>query len=624
MVQRAKIATLVDVEAFERIPIDERLPYTNTYEMIEQGVKLAPEADALCFIPAAERYQYPVRISYGELFAQITRSANLFHDLGITPGKVVSYLLPNAPQAHFVLWGAQAAGIANPVNPMLEPSVIADICRQADTQVLVAWGEDPDSDIWQKVMAIRGQLPRLKALIRVNGPSDQKEDIYGFEDILGRYNPDALDSKRVFDPDDTASLFHTGGTTGTPKLAPSKHYNVATMAFMIACSIEVDAGETILSGLPLFHVNATTFNGSWPFSIGARVVILGPQGFRDRAMIAKFPQIVEHYRAVTFSSVPTVLSALLDTDMEGADISSLRYALCGAAPLSVELFRRFEQKTGMKIIEGYGLTEGNCVTSLNPSFGERKIGSIGMRIPYHYIQTLIVDEKGDFVRDAEVDEIGALCIKGPNVFPGYLDESHNQGTRPLPGWFNTGDLARRDGDGYFWLTGRKKDLIIRGGHNIDPSVIEDALHALPGVKAAAAVGRPDPHSGELPIAYVELEAGAGITADKILDSAKKSIGERAAVPKEVIILDHIPLTAVGKIYKPALRWAAIKRVYEDELQPLAGVVRSLTVEVGEDKVHGCLATIKITTSPGADLEVIQSRVAEALGRYTTMYRVEFI
>jgi fatty-acyl-CoA synthase len=621
---RLKISSLADVEEFEQVPLEQRLPFTNTYDMIKYGAALAPESPAISFLLSGDRYTEPVRVRYADLVAQITRTANLFHDLGIRPGKVISYLLPNLPQTHFVLWGGEAAGIVNAINPLLEPSTIRDICQRAGTEVLVALGEAPGSDIWEKALAVRKDLPKLRAIIRVMGPSDEKDGIYGYDEIVLRYNAEVLDSKRQFDPSDIASLFHTGGTTGTPKLAPHTHFNEAAMAFMVAACNDLYTGETIMSGLPLFHVNGTTVTGSMPFTFAAHVVILGPRGYRDPAVIKNFYKIVEHYRAVTFSSVPTVLSALLDVSPEGADISSLRYAVCGAAPLSVELFRRFEEHTGLKILEGYGLTEGTCVTSLNPPFGQRKVGSIGVRLPYHQAKVFQVDDQGRFVREAATDEIGSVCISGPNVFAGYLDDAHNKGTRPKEGWFNTGDLGRQDADGYFWLTGRKKDLIIRGGHNIDPAAIEDPLYRIPGVQMAAAVGRPDPHAGEVPVAYVEVQAGTGLTSEAILEKMKEEIGERAAIPKEIFIVERIPLTPVGKIFKPALRWDSVKRVYESELQKLSDLAESITVTVGEDKVHGSMATIAIKSASGVTAETIKTKVDEILGLYTTRYRVEVV
>ncbi|RLB36981.1 MAG: acyl-CoA synthetase, partial [Deltaproteobacteria bacterium] len=406
------------------------MPFQNTYDLIRHGTSIDPEAPALSFILSGEDYKNALRVTYRELFENITRAANLFHDLGVGPRDVISYLLPNLPQTHYVLWGAEAAGIANPINPLLEPATIRDICLAAGTRILVALGEFPGSDIWEKVETIRDDLPDLKAVVRVLGGNDEKRNIYGFDEMLPSYPGDRLVSGRIISPEDRASMYHTGGTTGTPKLAPHTHFNEAAMAVMTAAVSDIWQGETTMCGLPLFHVNGTMVTGSVPFSIGAHVLLLGPRGYRDPSVMQNFYKIVEHYRAVSFSAVPTILSVLLDIPKGDADISSLRYLGCGAAPLSVELFRRFEAHSGMKIIEGYGLTEGTCVSSLNPLFGERKIGSIGLRLPYQQMKIFIVNAEGRFVREAEPNEIGSVCISGPNVFRGYLEERHNTGLFP--------------------------------------------------------------------------------------------------------------------------------------------------------------------------------------------------
>ncbi|MBU1902836.1 MAG: acyl-CoA synthetase [Proteobacteria bacterium] len=624
IVEKPRIATLSDILEVEKIPIEQRLNFFNTYDMLRHGAAIDPEAPAISFFLSGADYSRPMRLTYREFLANVTRTANLFHDLGVGPGDVVSYLLPNLPQTHYVLWGGEAAGIVNPINPMLEPSTIREICLAAGTKILVALGEFEGSDIWDKACAIRKDLPKLKAIIRVRGPGDEKDGIYGYDEIINGYQGNKLDSGRVIDPDDIASMYHTGGTTGTPKLAPHTHFNESAMAFMVASATELKTGETAMCGLPLFHVNGTTVTGSFPFSIGAHVVLLGVMGYRDPTVMQNFYKIVEHYRAVTFSSVPTVLSVLLDIPKGDADISSLRYLVCGAAPLSVELFKRFEDHSGMKIIEGYGLTEGTCVSSVNPYHGKQKVGSIGIRLPYHEMKVFVLDDENRFVREAETDEIGSISIKGPNVFNGYLDEAHNRGIWPKKGWFNTGDLGREDSDGYFWLTGRKKELIIRGGHNIDPAAIEGPLYSLPGIQVAAAVGRPDPHAGEVPVAYVQLQEGADLTPEQILDYLKREVGERAAVPKEVFILDRIPLTPVGKIFKPALRWEAIKQVYRKELQALGEMVDSVEITVREDKVHGSLAIIKVRPASGVSAGEIENKVDEILARYTVRFHLEII
>ena len=615
------IKTLADIENFEQTPIEERMTCFNTYDVIKQGAAINPDALAMSFILSGEAYTEPMQVTYKAFLQNIHRAANLFHDLGVGPTDVISYLLPNIPHTHYVLWGGEAAGVVNPINPMLEAATIRDICLAADTKVMVALGEFPGSEIWEKVMSIKDDLPHLEAIVRVMGPSDPKENIVGFDEVLPNYNSAGLDSGRDIKPEEICSMYHTGGTTGTPKLAPHTHFNEAAMAFMLTQAADLYAGETTMCGLPLFHVNGTTVTGSSPFSTGAHVLILGPMGYRDPSILKNFYKIVEHYKSITFSSVPTVLSMLLDIPKGNANISSLRYAICGAAPLSVELFKRFEDHSGMKIIEGYGLTEGTCASCVNPLHGERKIGSIGLRLPYQQMAIFIVDEDGKFVRQAKADEIGSVCMSGPNVFSGYSDEAHNKGLFPKPGWVNTGDLGRQDGDGYFWLTGRTKELIIRGGHNIDPAVIEEPLYKIPGVQVAAAVGRPDPHAGEVPVAYVQLQEGTSMAGSEILAQVERTIGERAAVPKEVVVLDELPLTPVGKIFKPALRWDATRRVYEDILKDLGSLAASVEVKVVEDKVHGAVAKINIVPGENASQPEIENRVGDLLSRYTVKYEV---
>ena len=244
-----------------------------------------------------------------------------------------------------------------------------------------------------------------------------------------------------------------------------------------------------------------------------------------------------------------------------------------------------------------------------------------MRLPYQQMAISIVDEEGNFVREAETDEIGSVCISGPNVFKGYTDDNHNKGLFPRPGWINTGDLGRQDADGYFWLTGRKKELIIRGGHNIDPATIEEPLYQIPGVQVAAAVGRPDPHAGEVPVAYVQLQEGTRLAGREILEQVGDAIGERAAVPKEIVVLDEIPLTPVGKIFKPALRWDAIRRVYAEVLKDLGHLAASVDVRVTEDKVHGAVAHIEIESAEKASQQEIESRATDLLSRYTVRYQL---
>jgi fatty-acyl-CoA synthase/long-chain acyl-CoA synthetase len=285
--------------------------------------------------------------------------------------------------------------------------------------------------------------------------------------------------------------------------------------------------------------------------------------------------------------------------------------------LPVELFRSFEAQTGLRILEGYGLTEGTCVSSLNPLDGESRIGSIGLRLPWQPMRAMILDAQGQFQRAAGVDEVGSICISGPNVFPGYLNPDHNQGnwfeTVQADGssrrWFNTGDLGRMDSEGYFWLTGRKKELIIRGGHNIDPKLIEEALAAHPAVAMCAAVGRPDAHAGELPVAYVQLQPGAQVSEEELLAFAGARIHEAAARPKAILIVDALPLTAVGKIFKPSLSLREIAAVVRAEAASAGLVLSQLVVE--QDAKRGLLASYQIAPAQTDAATAFR----QALGRY---------
>jgi len=317
---------------------------------------------------------------------------------------------------------------------------------------------------------------------------------------------------------------------------------------------------------------------------------------------------VERYKVTSFSGVPTIYAALLQVPSEGRDLSSLRFALCGAAPMPVELIRQFEAKTGLTVIEGYGMTEGTCGTSCNPRGGERRPGSIGLRLPYCELKSVILGGDGQYLRDAAVDEIGNICLRGPTVFKGYLQASKNKDIWVDGDWFNTGDLGRIDADGYIWLTGRSKDLIIRGGHNIDPQMIEEALHRHPAVAMAAAVGKPCLKAGELPVVYIQLKPGMQASEAELLAHAAQHVPERAAVPKDVWLLDAIPVTAVGKTFKPALRLDAIRRVLEDETRHLSPAPR---IEVIADDRFGQKARLFVG---GVDLDS-RAALADRLGGY---------
>ncbi|WP_196782663.1 acyl-CoA synthetase [Chromobacterium paludis] len=591
------IRNLADIERLESVALEQRLAGLDScYDVFKRAAATRPDAVALRFLPKGSVDERAQNISYSELFANITRAANLFHELGVRPSDVVSYLLPNLPQTHYALWGGQAAGIVNAINPLLEAEQIAALLNEVSCKVLVTLGPAAGTELWAKVAQLRNRVPSLQAILLVGEPASSKAGL-SFEDELARQPSDRLLSGRRIAREDLCAYFHTGGTTGMPKIARHRHGNQLANAWCGTMAVDMGPDDTLLCGLPLFHVNGVIVTGLAPFMAGACVLLAGPAGYRHRAMLEQFWRLVARYRVTAFSAVPTVYAALMSVPRGEADLSSLRFGICGAAPMPASLIRQFEQATGIRILEGYGLTEGTCISSINPRDGERRVGSIGLRIPYQQMQPIVLDEQGGYVRDCEVDEIGVLAIRGPNVFAGYLEDEANRRLWACDGWLNTGDLARRDADGYLWLTGRQKELIIRGGHNIDPAMIEEALMRHPAVQLAAAVGKPDPYAGELPVAYVELRAGQNVDVDALLECARAGIPERAAVPGEIIVLERLPLTAVGKVFKPQLRHDASRRVLRNLLQPCLRRAGAWEVEVGPHPVHGVFARISLAAPP---------------------------
>ena len=632
------VTSMDDVLAIERQGPPADLP-TSTYEMICRGAAINPSAPALSFFATADDYRNAERWTYSELVHDVTRTANMFAQLGVQHDSVIAYVLPNLPETHFVIWGGEAAGIVCAINPLLEAEAIGELLNASGASVLVTLAPFGGTDLWQKVRAVLHTVPTLKDLVLVNladrMPGEEhfavgmlqrlrsavpsQIRIHDFNTAIAGESGGALSSTRRISIDDESSYFCTGGTTGLPKIAMRRHGNEVANAWNAGQFFgeSIGPGKTILCGLPLFHVNAVTVTGLLAFSRGAHVVLGTPQGYRGEGVVKRFWEIVEHYRVNFFSGVPTLYGSLLDVPVEEHDISSLEYGLCGAAPMPAELLRTFQHRTGIRILEGYGLTEGTCISSVNPSLGERRVGSIGLRLPGQAMKAVVVDETGRYVRDCVADEVGQLVISGPNVFAGYIRPEQNSGIWMESGdggrWLNTGDLGRCDADGYFWLTGRKKELIIRGGHNIDPTAIEEPLHRHPAVQIAAAVGRPDIHAGELPVAYVQLKPGTTATEAELVEFLRHEINERAACPKGIRIVDAMPLTGVGKIFKPALR----RRETEDAVKSalVAVGVEDASVSIIEDSSRGISMHVEL---PDPALEALAT---SALGRFPFAFSV---
>ena len=636
------IESMQDILELEKTPLVERGLPNSTYEGIRDCARANSDRLALRYIFLGSQYDRPRDYSFQDLLANIHRSANLFTSLGVGPDDVVSTVLPNLPQTFFTIFGAEAVGIVNPINPLLEPEVMAEIMNAAGTKVLVTVAPFVKTDIWQKVAAIADSVSTLETILQINmgqflpfpksllgpllswqagrGTPRPKARVEDFDRLLSTQPSGALVAERKIAPGDVASYFHTGGTTGVPKLAQHTHANEVYDAW-VAANIAQLGGKTLFCGLPLFHVNGVILTGLAPWINGGTTVLGSPAGYRGEGIMDNFWRIVEHYRINFFSGVPTVYSTLLNKPLDGSDVSSLEACLCGAAPMPVEVFKQFEKRFDLAILEGYGLTEATCASSANPIAGERRVGSVGLRFPYQEMKTVLVDEDGTYVRDCEVDEVGAVVMRGPNVFCGYKEEFHNRGVWVDDGdgkgpWLNSGDLGRCDAEGYFWLTGRKKEIIIRGGHNIDPKLIEEPMVEHPAVALAAAVGRPDAHAGEVPVVYIQLEPGASISEDELAAYASEKIGERAAIPKAVIVTDEMPLTPIGKIFKPALSRLQITEVLSQAASAIEGT-GGVEVVAEAHKQFGTLARVQVEK-----LDACHQQLTEALGAFTVKFELE--
>jgi fatty-acyl-CoA synthase len=636
------LRTLAEVREAGAAGLPDDLP-SSTYDLLKRSAETAPDAPALSFFLDAASHKRPERWTYRQLFQEITRCANALTALGIGPGDVVAVLLPNLPETHFALWGGEAAGIVMPVNPLLEPQAIAALLRAAEAKALITLAPFAGVDVYEKAAACVAEAPGVRDVLLV----DLADHVTGWRKaaakllalkaarsapampagvrvhrlrgMMRKAPADRLVSGRRIAAHEVAAYFCTGGTTGLPKIARHTHGSEVANAWMTIRMVgdALDRTATVYCGLPLFHVNAMMTTGLAPFLGTSHVLIGAPQGFRAPGLLPRFWEILAHHRVRAFSGVPTLFSALLEHPTKGHDLSAFRYAFCGAAPMSVELLRHFEAAAEVKVVEGYGMTEAACIASLNPLDGERRVGSVGLPLPLQDVSIVHLDAAGGFLREAAVNEVGLVTLSGPNIFAGYLSAEHDKGLWIERGdgrrWLNTGDLGRIDADGYLWLTGRAKDLIIRGGHNIDPAVIEDALHAHDEVALAAAIGRPDAYAGEVPVAYVQLRPGGRVDEAGLMAHVRERIGERAAIPKAIRIREALPLTPIGKIFKPALRLSELAEVAREALAE-AGI-EDVKVEARSDPKHGSLVAV---AAPPERAE----RVREALAAFAFHVEIE--
>jgi long-chain acyl-CoA synthetase len=449
--------------------------------------------------------------------------AGLLREKGVEPGDRVGIMLPNVPYFPVIYYGILRAGaVVVPMNPLLKGREVEFYIKDPESKVLFAWHDFAEA-------AEKGSADTDAELILVE-PGE-------FEDVVGE--AEAVTEVAERDGDDTAVILYTSGTTGTPKGAELTHDNLLSNVETILDSlIEIQPDDVVLGALPFFHSFGQTCGLNSCMKAGGTLTLI-PRFDPDKAL-----EIIQRDRVTIFEGVPTMYVGMLHADSAGsADTSCLRLCVSGGSAMPGEVLRAFEEKFGCNILEGYGLSETSPVASFNHPDRERKVGSIGT--PVAGVEMRVVDEDG-----ADVDEgdVGEIAIRGPNVMKGYWRKDDATAEAIKDGWFHTGDMAKVDSDGYFFIVDRKKELIIRGGYNVYPREVEEALYEHPAVQEVAVVGVPDDKMGEEVGAAVVLKQDEDVSVDELRDFVK---GEVASYkyPRKIWIVDELPKGPTGKILK---------------------------------------------------------------------------
>ncbi|MEO0366211.1 MAG: acyl-CoA synthetase [Pseudomonadota bacterium] len=608
----------IDVSNFEAVS-------KSVYKSLIEAAGTHGEQPALSFQIDGGVRTPATTMTWRHVIDDVLRFANFARQYAVRSDSKVAYLLPNLPETVITYLGSMLAGSVVPINPLLNPTQIASILKTTGAELLVTLAPLPSVDIARRAAAAVAKVgtittlvevdltqhvsPMKRWLARVARPSvayPASVRRVSFSEALSDQPTAWVEDARS--EDRVVACFHTGGTTGDPKVVQHFERGVLFTGWLGA-SMLFSKTSVALCPLPLFHVFGCHAVVMSAVLSGAHVVLPSPAGFRGPQVLENFWKLIERWQATFVIAVPTAMSAMLQRPVN-ADVSSVDLVLCGSAPLPVALYNRFEKETGIEVIEGYGMTEATALVSANPVGGHKKIGSVGL--PFPGVDVRVQKMHDNHWVPCEDDEVGEITVRGPGVRADALYLGKVETASPVAnGYLRTGDLGRFDVDGYLWVTGRTKELIIRGGHNIDPVAIEDAFAALPEVDLVAAVGQPDTHAGEVPCVYVTLRDAHSVTQSDLATRARSKIAEQAAWPKHVEILADLPQTAVGKVFKPALRNMAVKRVFDSALRD-AG----LTITVAEIIATDSGSVVELTHYTSEAVPAIR----QALGDFTIPWR----
>jgi long-chain acyl-CoA synthetase len=466
-----------------------------------------------------------IELTYAQLDGASSIVAGILKERGVQPGDTVGIMLPNVPYFPVVYYGILKAGAAVvPMNVLLKGREAEFYLTDSGAKEFFAWGDFGE----EAAIAAEGAGVPL-TLVK---PGE-------FEQLLGSGAP--IDAVVERADDDTAVILYTSGTTGTPKGATLTHSNIGSNVETNLKMFGFSTDDVIFGGLPLFHSFGQTCSMNAGIASGATITLL------PRFDAAKALEIIDRDGVTVFMGVPTMYVGLLhDPGVEGVDASSLRYCVSGGASLPVEVLSAIEAKLEAKLLEGYGLSETSPVASFNDPAFPSKPGSIGR--PIAGVEMKLVDDEGNDIPADQTDAVGEIAIKGPNVMKGYWGRDDATAEVMRGDWFLSGDMAKRDDDGYYFIVDRKKEMIIRGGYNVYPREIEEVLYQHPAIMEAAVIGVPDDVHGEEVAAAIGLKPDAEASPDEL----REYIKERVAAykyPRHIWIVDELPKTATGKILK---------------------------------------------------------------------------
>jgi len=608
MAAQAPIHGIEDVRRIESLDYEGWLGSPNTFGLLAAVADEGPTRTALIHVCDATDFDSAMRWTYREFVSAVRRAANLFRGLGVARGDPVAVLAPNLPSTQVAFWGAQLAGCVLPINYLLNEEHVATLLRAARARVLVTLG--PNEALPIHAVAERAARAAGIAEILEIDPDEAAPRAGSFQRRIESAS-DCWPREEEPASHELAALFHTGGTTGVPKLLRHTQRNEVHTSRCAPAFYGLGAGDVMLNGFPLFHVAGAFVYGLSVLGAGGTLLLPGLAGMRDPRFVSRAWSWADRCGVTHLGCVPTVLSALLGVRRGDGEAPALRLALTGGSPLPNELASRFERTFGLPVRNIFGMTESAGLVSIEPVQMPRAPGCVGLRLPFTEVVAVPMAQaqQGRVDLRCAPGETGVIALRGPHVSDGYLDRSQNSGTFTDDGWLLSGDLGHVDADGRIYLTGRAKDVIIRSSHNIDPAIIEDAFVAHPMVSACAAVGEPDAYAGELPVVFVTLEPGSSPSPEELLADVAPRIAERPAVPKRVTVLEQMPLTAIGKIYKPALR-AIATRTKIEELLAASDLGVSCRVTCEEAAGAGLRARVELQTGDAGRCERVRAMLGE--------------